>query len=152
MKIEFRLVWMKAGTPEQKAFKTSATYALFQEYTKRISRFTPCRISGKLSKNREKVSPEKVWVCDCSSSSHTLSSEELAIRLGRLQDSGIRELQVIIGGPDGLSEEQMDEWRPDLKWSFGPLTLPHELAAVVASEQIYRAFTILHHLPYHQGH
>jgi 23S rRNA (pseudouridine1915-N3)-methyltransferase len=32
------------------------------------------------------------------------------------------------------------------------MTLPHELAAVVASEQIYRAFTIMQGLPYHLGH
>ena len=32
------------------------------------------------------------------------------------------------------------------------MTLPHELAAVVATEQIYRALTILHHKPYHSGH
>jgi 23S rRNA (pseudouridine1915-N3)-methyltransferase len=32
------------------------------------------------------------------------------------------------------------------------MTLPHELAAVVAAEQIYRAFTILHRQPYHSGH
>ena len=42
--------------------------------------------------------------------------------------------------------------RPDLLWSLGPMTLPHELAAIIAAEQIYRAFTILHHLPYHAGH
>jgi len=36
--------------------------------------------------------------------------------------------------------------------AFGRITLPHELAAVVAAEQIYRALTILAGHPYHTGH
>ncbi|MBI4115053.1 MAG: 23S rRNA (pseudouridine(1915)-N(3))-methyltransferase RlmH [Candidatus Omnitrophica bacterium] len=37
-------------------------------------------------------------------------------------------------------------------WSFGPLTLPHEIAAVVASEQIYRAWTLIRKFSYHSEH
>jgi len=58
----------------------------------------------------------------------------------------------VIGGPDGFSSKEIQEWQPELRWSFGPLTLPHALAAVVASEQIYRVLTILRHLPYHVRH
>ena len=67
-------------------------------------------------------------------------------------NSGTKELQIVIGSAEGFSEKELAEWNPDLKWSFGPLTLPHELAAVVAAEQIYRALTILKRLPYHAAH
>ena len=61
-------------------------------------------------------------------------------------------LEIHIGGPDGLSQLQMETIAPARTLSFGPITLPHELAAVVAAEQIYRAFTIIKGEPYHLGH
>jgi len=81
-----------------------------------------------------------------------VSSEELARKIDLGLQSGTKELKILIGGPDGLSNPVMQGVIPDFRWSFGPMTLPHELAAVVAAEQIYRAFTIIKKLPYHLGH
>ena len=55
-----------------------------------------------------------------------------------------QDLCFIVGGPRGL---ELD--RCDLRLSFGPLTLPHQLARVVLLEQIYRAHKILAGEPYH---
>ena len=49
-------------------------------------------------------------------------------------------LTFIIGGSYGVSEEVKK--RVDERLSFGKITLPHNLARVVALEQIYRAFMI----------
>jgi 23S rRNA (pseudouridine1915-N3)-methyltransferase len=54
---------------------------------------------------------------------------------------------LVVGGADGLSERVLES--ADLLWSLSPLTLQHELALVVALEQIYRAHTILTGLRYH---
>jgi 23S rRNA (pseudouridine1915-N3)-methyltransferase len=59
-----------------------------------------------------------------------------------------RHIVFTIGGAYGLSRELKKESRDIL--SLSPMTLPHRLCMVVLAEQIYRAFTILHHHPYHK--
>jgi 23S rRNA (pseudouridine1915-N3)-methyltransferase len=76
------------------------------------------------------------------------SSEELARRVQGWQERG-RPLAVVIGGSHGLSPAFLTS--ADQRWSLGAGTLPHELARVVALEQLYRAFTILRGEPYHKG-
>lgn len=76
------------------------------------------------------------------------SSPELAERLDRWLLEA-RPLVFAIGGSTGLDDAMLD--RSQLRWSLGPLTLPHELARVVVAEQLYRAFTILKGEPYHKG-
>jgi 23S rRNA (pseudouridine1915-N3)-methyltransferase len=80
----------------------------------------------------------------------TMSSEELAVWIGRIRDTGTQHLQFAIGPADGWSKESRD--RANLLLSFGPMTFPHELARVMLVEQLYRAFTILAGHPYHGGH
>jgi|ERR1700722_16431711 len=79
-----------------------------------------------------------------------LTSTEFAGELTRRIDSGAQLLVVAIGPADGWSPAARA--RADLLLSFGRITLPHELAAVVAAEQIYRALTIRAKHPYHCGH
>jgi 23S rRNA (pseudouridine1915-N3)-methyltransferase len=79
-----------------------------------------------------------------------LSSEDLAALLGRHRDSATQNLVFAIGPADGWSSETRA--RANLLLSFGPITLPHELARIVLAEQLYRALTILAGHPYHSGH
>lgn len=75
------------------------------------------------------------------------TSPELARRIGAWQLLS-RPVVVMVGGSDGLDPVLLDEC--DERWSLGPLTLPHELARVVAYEQLYRGFTILRGERYHK--
>lgn len=75
------------------------------------------------------------------------SSEELARRLERWREGGVP-LALVIGGAYGLDPELVRS--APVRWSLGPLTLPHELARVVVMEQWYRAWTILRGEPYHK--
>jgi 23S rRNA (pseudouridine1915-N3)-methyltransferase len=79
-----------------------------------------------------------------------LSSEDLAETLGFIQDTGTQLLVFAIGPADGWSPAALA--RADRTLAFGRITLPHELAAIVAAEQLYRALTIRAGHPYHSGH
>jgi 23S rRNA (pseudouridine1915-N3)-methyltransferase len=78
------------------------------------------------------------------------SSEDWAGWMGQQRDAGQQWVVVAVGPADGWSEAARK--RANVLVSLGPMTLPHELARVVVSEQIYRAFTILAGHPYHSGH
>ena len=149
MEINFHLNWVKPGPLSRKTFKSEAASSLFLEYVERISKFSSCHSRGNFQEH-EKKPGTKIWLCGKDSKS--LGSEELARKLESLRGTGTKKLQILIGGPDGFTKKQISSFNPDFIWSFGPLTLPHELAAVIAAEQIYRAFTILQKLPYHSGH
>ncbi len=76
------------------------------------------------------------------------SSAELARRTDEWRLAA-RPVALVIGGSRGLAPGLLG--RAEVRWSLGPLTLPHELARVVVLEQLYRAFTILRGEPYHKG-
>lgn len=75
------------------------------------------------------------------------SSDALAERVDRWRLAA-RPVAFAIGGATGLDDALLRD--ADVRWSLGPLTLPHELARVVVCEQLYRAFSILAGAPYHK--
>ena len=80
-----------------------------------------------------------------------LASSEFAQWLGTRRDQGAQHIVFAIGPPDGWSPATTSTLAT-LVLSFGPITLPHELARLVLAEQLYRACTILAGHPYHSGH
>lgn len=76
------------------------------------------------------------------------SSEQLAAKLDTLAVRGASHVAFIIGGSDGVTEAVRA--RAAERLSFGPITLPHNLARVVLLEQIYRACRINRNEPYHK--
>jgi 23S rRNA (pseudouridine1915-N3)-methyltransferase len=57
-------------------------------------------------------------------------------------------LSFLIGGPDGFDDRCL--LRAQEKWALSALTLPHPLVRVVLYEQLYRAWSLLNHHPYHR--
>jgi 23S rRNA (pseudouridine1915-N3)-methyltransferase len=153
LQVRLRVIWTGKT-------KDAHLRALMDDYLKRLSHFVRCEISefresagsGKplgIDKDSKRISdglrqgavnvlldPEGTeW-----------SSEQLAKEIQRWQDSGTKEVTFIVGGPNGVSTELSA--RANKRWSLSRLTLTHEMARVVLLEQLYRAYTIIHGLPY----
>ena len=77
-----------------------------------------------------------------------LSSEELSEKLSAVSVQGFSTVDFIIGGSFGLSDEV--KRRGDLRLSMSRMTFPHQLARVMLTEQIYRAFQISSGGKYHK--
>lgn len=75
------------------------------------------------------------------------TTQELAQKLQQWHNEG-QHLSLLIGGPDGLTQDVLT--KAHLVWSLSKLTLPHPLVRVVVAEQIYRAWSIINKHPYHR--
>jgi 23S rRNA (pseudouridine1915-N3)-methyltransferase len=88
--------------------------------------------------------PERAFVCLLDSGGEALDSIAFSRWMEERRMDG-RDVYFVIGGAFG----GVDLPRVDHRLSFGPMTLPHQLARVVLLEQVYRAHKILAGEPYH---
>ncbi len=124
-------------------------HARLEVHEVRDAGFGADRRTEALAREGEAVSgriPDPAFVCVLDREGRSLSSPELAGFLEERRTSG-RDLCLVIGGPFGLDPSVTE--RADARLSFGPITLPHELARVVLLEQLFRAHKILAGEPYH---
>lgn len=77
----------------------------------------------------------------------SFNSIEFSKQINSILNTGKKRVVFLIGGAFGVSEEIKS--RAQLKVSFSSMVFNHLVAEVVALEQIYRAFTIIKNLPYH---
>lgn len=77
------------------------------------------------------------------------NSLEFAHYLARERDQGRKAMWFIVGGAEGLDARLRQ--RAQAAFSFGAMTLPHQLARILVAEQIYRALTIVSGHPYHRA-
>jgi 23S rRNA (pseudouridine1915-N3)-methyltransferase len=133
--------------------------ALIDDYAERLSHFVRCEVTelrelGRtdktgIDKETKRISdalrPGAVTVLlDPDGAEWT--SPQLAAEVRRWEGSGIKEVAFVIGGPNGIANDLKS--RVDKRWSLSRLTLTHEMARVLLFEQLYRAYTIIHGLPY----
>ncbi|MCU1267695.1 MAG: hypothetical protein JWM21_4013 [Acidobacteria bacterium] len=151
--MRLRLIWTGKT-------KDAHLRALGEDYLKRLTRFARCEITelreskgstGKagIEKDSERISDalhEGTVFVLLDPEGAQWTSQTLAEQVQRWNNEGTREVSFVIGGPLGVSKKLSDA--ADKHWSLSRLTLTHEMARVVLLEQLYRAYTIIHGLPY----
>lgn len=124
------------------------------EYVKRLKKYCDCTVTeipdgrSPEAEGAEILKKISGYVIACDVQGKLISSEDLANLIEQKAGSGKSELTFLIGGSEGLSKEVRA--RAEEKISFGRVTFPHRMMRVILCEQIYRAFTIIHHTPYHK--
>ena len=138
------------------------------EFTKRLSRYCKLDIVEvadekttedaseteiRLIKEKEgerilkNIKEDAYVICLCINGKQ-LSSEALSEKMEKLGVQGTSHICFVIGASLGLADEVVK--RADFKLSISPMTFPHQLMRVILLEQIYRAYRIMNHEPYHK--
>ena len=142
--------------PARRSNRQDPASLLADEYTIRSTRMTPCEaltypteiaLFDALTRHAGRV---PAHICLFDPTGNPLSSVEFAHYVGRVRDAGTQRMVLAVGPASGWSAAALERAQNVL--SLGRMTLPHELARVVAAEQVYRALTILAGHPYHLGH
>lgn len=137
----------------------------YQEYAKRLPRECSLYLHEIIPAKRGKSGSEAQWMREegerilaaIPDNHHVValdvkgkawSTEQLSVQLENWQADG-RDVSLIVGGPDGLTEECLK--RANQRWSLSALTLPHPLVRIVMAEQLYRAWTVTQNHPYHRA-
>lgn len=148
--------------------KEKAMKSLLEEYTKRLKAFTKIEVievpdemapqtlsMAEMEQVKDKEGEriltkvkEQDHVILLDLAGKMLSSEALAKHIQTTQTYGSSDLTFIIGGSLGLSKAVIE--RANLRWKLSDCTFPHQLVRIMVAEQIYRAYTINHHQPYHK--
>lgn len=125
------------------------------EYLKRLQKFArvevrevpECRTLDEEGQRILSLVPQNSWLCVLDVCGVELTSEDFAKKISALTLDGMSNLTFAIGGAFGLSDELRRV--ADFRLSLSQMTLTHQMARLVLVEQIYRAFKINRHEPYH---
>ncbi|OQW95691.1 MAG: 23S rRNA (pseudouridine(1915)-N(3))-methyltransferase RlmH [Beggiatoa sp. IS2] len=79
---------------------------------------------------------------------HAWNTRQLATQLDHWMQN-YSTTALLIGGPEGLAPACLQQAQHH--WSLSHLTFPHALVRIMVAEQLYRAWSLLNHHPYHRG-
>ena len=146
-----------ARRPPKWAAEASAEYEkrLTGQLDFRPREIAPCTNAANPEQQREreaqtvlKTLPDNAWLVALDERGSAWTTLQLAARLDDWRQRG-GDVVLAVGGAEGHAPEVRAAAQE--VWSLSPLTLPHALVRVVVTEQIYRAWSILNHHPYHRA-
>lgn len=142
--------WVNEGTQEYAKRLKEYVHPVFIEIPllKRSKSSSLSRIAEKEAGMILAAIPASAHVIALEIGGNSFCSEELAKTFQQLELKHSH-ICFLIGGPEGLAPEVLA--RCDGRWSLSALTFPHTLARIILLESIYRAYSIIHHHPYHRG-
>lgn len=76
-----------------------------------------------------------------------MSSTQFAVSIEGFRNRALKTVCFVVGGAYGFSDAVYA--RGNQKLSLSSMTFSHQIVRSIFLEQLYRAFTIIHHLPYH---
>ena len=127
------------------------------EYAKRISRYADLTITELAdSPHEERAVADESRLILSKMSGYTILADLEGSELDSPSFASVIEkayitnskVQFIIGGSYGVSGEV--KRRANMRVRFGKMTFPHKLMRLIATEQLYRAFTITDGTSYHK--
>ena len=137
--------------------KPSLQYARLgiEEYLKRLQKYTAAELITVKNGNQDEEGDRLLKGSEGSyrivfdERGESLDTQQLTRKIDGLEmDGGCKLVSVLIGGADGHSQQVKEA--ADCIISLGKMTIQHELALLVAVEQIYRVYTIKRGEPYHR--
>jgi 23S rRNA (pseudouridine1915-N3)-methyltransferase len=115
--------------------------------TKRLGQMTPQQVAEKEGHQiLGKLQPSDFLVL-LDERGKQFKSTELAQWLEGVVMASEKRIVFVIGGPYGFSEAVYKRAQQQL--SLSKLTFSHQMVRMIFLEQLYRAFAIIHNLPYH---
>ena len=155
-----KLIVAAVGRP-----RNAAIAAAIEHYEERAARYWPLEIRevreetahgsgaaqvsivrGKEAE-RLRARVEGATLVACDENGRSMTSATFATYVQEARERA-RDLAFVIGGAYGLDRPLLEA--AQLRLALAPWTLPHELARLVLSEQLYRAGTIVRGEPYHK--
>ncbi len=153
--MKLRFVWVGKT-------KRAAVKELVEDYIERVRRFAGVEVVEIRDRNDVGQDARKIvekegedllqraasdpYVIVLDERGQQFDSMKFADLIERHRLVGTKQLTFVIGGHGGLSDSVRG--RGDLVLALSKMTLTHELARVLLVEQIYRAFAMIHDLPY----
>ncbi|MEW6210109.1 MAG: 23S rRNA (pseudouridine(1915)-N(3))-methyltransferase RlmH [Acidobacteriota bacterium] len=133
--------------------RSAAAREMIADYLQRVSHHARVEVVEIRDRGVEKEGEEVLsrigtegFVVVADERGQDMTSGQFARLIENHRLAATRRITFILGGHAGVSEQVRQ--RADMLLRLSRMTLTHEMARIVLLEQVYRAFTIIHDLPY----